>query len=160
VSESERVAEIIDTIRKIRESNVSLSAYFSENTVPFSRAQYYRYCKILQKSGEEGLYDKREEGNYTKLTDQIKNYVLALVTEDRALRSSQLQSKIFNQFGVHLSLSCLNAYRASFSLTKISVNKGEEITVEKSNWGINSHEFSVFYGYPGHIYNNINRSYQ
>lgn len=135
MSESKRVAEIIETIRKIRESNVSLTTYFSENTVPFSRAQYYRYCKILQKSGEEGLYDKREEGNNTKLTDQIKNYVLALVTEDRVLSSSQLQRKIFEQFGVHLSLSCLNAYRASLSLTRISVKKEEAISLEKSNGG-------------------------
>jgi hypothetical protein len=57
----------------IKESNQPVTDYFKKNIVPFSRVQYYLYCKTLQKYGEEGLKDKRTEGNYTKLTQRINN---------------------------------------------------------------------------------------
>ena len=78
MSDEDRIAEIIDAVYKIQESNLPLTTYFSQNCVPFSRGQYYRYCQILQKYGEEGLRDKRQTGNYSKLTERIKDYVIAL----------------------------------------------------------------------------------
>jgi len=79
MSEEERICEILSTIRKIEESKQPISVYFNQNSVPFSRAQYYRYRRILQKYGEEGLRDERKDGNYTKLTERIKDYVIAIV---------------------------------------------------------------------------------
>ena len=92
-------------ISDIFESQVSV--YFNQNSVPFSRAQYYRYRRILQKYDEEGLRDARKDGNYTKLTERLKDYVIAVVEENRSISSPQLQSKILNQFDVHISLPTL-----------------------------------------------------
>ena len=119
MSEEERISEILSTIHKIEESKQPVSVYFNQNSVPFSRAQYYRYRRILQKYGEKGLRDDRKDGNYTKLTERIKDYVLAIVKENRSISSSQLQSKIINQFNVQISLSGLNNFRASASLTRL-----------------------------------------
>ncbi|KAF5414361.1 MAG: hypothetical protein C5S48_09110 [Candidatus Methanogaster sp.] len=57
--EEERISEILNTIQNIKESKLPVTTYFEQNSVPFTRKQYYRYCRILKKSSEDGLYDKR-----------------------------------------------------------------------------------------------------
>lgn len=133
--EEERIYEIISTIHKIEESKKPVIVYFDQNPVPFSRAQYYRYRTILQKYGEEGLRDERKDGNYTKLTERIKDYVIAIVKENKSISSSQLQSKILNQFDVQISLSSLNNFRASASLTRLPTPKEEKYKCQKSGGG-------------------------
>ncbi len=121
----ERTDEILETIKKIQESRQPVKKYFENNFVPFSRSQYYIYCKTLQKYGEEGLYDHREEGNNTKLTQRIKDFVVSIVKENRSISSSKLKDKIASVFGINLSESSINIFRSSESLTRISVNKPE-----------------------------------
>lgn len=133
--EEERIREILSTIRKIEESKQPVVVYFNQNSVPFSRAQYYRYRRLLLKYGEEGLRDERKDGNYTKLTERIKDYVIAIVKENRSISSSQLQSKILNQFDVQISLSSLNNFRASASLTRLPTPKEEKYIRQKSGGG-------------------------
>jgi len=132
MSEEDRLCEILCTIQKIKESKQPVIAYFKQNAVPFSRAQYYRYCETLQKHGEEGLRDKRKDGNYTKLTERIKDHIVSTVNENRSIPSSQLQSKILNQFDVTISESCLNNFRASESLTRLPTHKEGEYKRQKS----------------------------
>jgi hypothetical protein len=135
MSEEERIYEILSTIHKIEESKQPVSVYFNQNSVPFSLAQYYRYRRILQKCGEDGLRDRRKDGNYTKLTERIKDYVIAIVKENRSISSSQLQSKILNQFNVQISLSSLNNFRASASLTRLPSPEKEKYKRQKSGGG-------------------------
>jgi hypothetical protein len=118
-----------------QESKQPVIAYFKQNSVPFSRAQYYRYCETLQKHDEEGLRDKRKDGNYTKLKERIKDYIVSTVNENRSIPSSQLQSKILNQFDVTISESCLNNFRASESLTRLPTHKEVEYKRQKSSGG-------------------------
>ncbi|RLG31677.1 hypothetical protein DRO03_00205 [Methanosarcinales archaeon] len=123
MSEEERIFEILSTIQNIKESELPVTTYFKQNSVPFTREQYYRYCRILKKSGEDGLYDKRKDGNYTKLTERIKDYIISTVTENRSITTPQLQGKILNKFDVKISESSLNAFRASVSLTRVPLHK-------------------------------------
>jgi transposase len=113
MSEEERICEILSTIQKIKESKQPVRGYFKQNSVPFSRAQYYTYCKTFQKYGEEGLRDKRKDGNYTKLKERIKGYVVSTIEENRSMPSSQLQSKILNQFDVKIRIERVNEVRQS-----------------------------------------------
>ncbi|MBL7117422.1 MAG: helix-turn-helix domain-containing protein, partial [Candidatus Syntrophoarchaeum sp.] len=82
--------------------------------------------------GEEGLRDKRKDGNYTKLTERIKDYIVSTVKENRSISSSQVQSKIINQFDTKISVSCLNNFRASESLTRLPAQKEKEYKRQKS----------------------------
>jgi hypothetical protein len=123
MSDDERINEILITIQKIKDSKEPVRRYFRNNYVPFSQAQYYNYCKILQKYGEEGLVDKRIDGNRTKLTERIKDYIIYTVSENRSMASSQLQKNILSQFDVNISESSLNTFRASESLTRIPETK-------------------------------------
>lgn len=135
MSNDRRIREILDIIQKMKESNQPVTDYFKQNIVPFSRAQYYLYCKTLQKYGEEGLKDKRTEGNYTKLTQRIKDYIVSTVKENQSISSTQLQSKILNQFNVNISKTCLNSFRTSESLSRIPPPEEIEYQHQKSNGG-------------------------
>ena len=119
--ETERVQEILNTLQKIKDSKLSVTDYFKQNKVPFSRAQYYNYCKTLQKYGEEGLKDKRADGNNTKLSQRIKDYIVTIVNENPNLSSTQLQTKILDQFNTTISKTSLNSFRASESLKRITI---------------------------------------
>lgn len=121
----DRINDILKTIKNIQESKQPIKKYFENNFVSFSQSQYYKYCKILQKYGEEGLRDHREDGNYTKLTPIIKGYIRATVKENRSIASSQLKIKIIDAFGVSLSEDTINIFRVSESLTRILINKPE-----------------------------------
>jgi len=130
----DRINDIIKTIKKIQESKQPIKKYFENNFVSFSESQYYKYCKILQKYGEEGLRDHREDGNYKKLTPTIKGYIRATVKENRSIASSQLKIKILDAFGVSLSEDTIHIFRVSESLTRIPINKPEYLH-QKSGGG-------------------------
>jgi hypothetical protein len=84
---------ILSEIQKIQDSKQTVRDYFENNYVPFSREQYYRYCRIIKKQGEEGLRDKRIDGNRTILTDRIKDYVFTQVF----LLSHRLHKQYINE---------------------------------------------------------------
>ena len=135
MSEEERICEILTTIQNIKESKLPITTYFKQNSVPFTRKQYYRYCRILKKSGEDGLYDKRKDGNYTKLTERIKDYIISTVTENRSISTPKLQGKILNKFDIKISESSLNTFRASVSLTRVPLHKEPKYKLVKSGGG-------------------------
>jgi AraC-like DNA-binding protein len=112
-------ADILSEIKKIENSPLSAREYFNQNTVPFSRSQYYIYRKTLNQFGENGLRDKRTDGNNTKLTSRVKDYIITVISDNREISSSQLQRKIQNMFGITVTESCLNSFRASISLTRV-----------------------------------------
>jgi len=105
ISNVRRREDMCDSKRYPKDQRVKTTCHsvFKHNSVPFSRVQYYRYCRTLQKRGEEGLRDKRKDGNYTKLTERIKDYIVSTVKENRSISSSQVQSKILNQFDAKIS---------------------------------------------------------
>lgn len=59
MSEKERICEILNTIQNIKDSKLPITTYFEQNSVQFSREQYYRYRRTLQKSSKDELHDKR-----------------------------------------------------------------------------------------------------
>ena len=135
MQDDDRIAKILSTIKKIEDSNLSVREYFDQNIVPFTRPQYYIHRKTLRKYGEEGLRDKRASGNNTKLTQRIKDYIIPIVTENRSIPSSQLQIKIQNQFGTKISISNINNFRASASLTRLPPPQKKECKQQKSGGG-------------------------
>ena len=134
MTEEDRIEDILSILQKIDESEESVRNYFKQNQVPFSRTQYYTYRRTLQKNGGEGLHDKRKDGNYTKLTERMKDCIVSIVKENRSISSSQLQSKIVDRFGVKISVSSLNNFRASASLTRLPASR-EQYKHQKSGGG-------------------------
>lgn len=129
--EEDRIIDILETIKKIQESKQPIKKYFETNFVLFSRAQYYNYCRIIKKYGQEGLIDHRKDGNNTKLTQRIKDYILSTLSENRSIESSQLKNKILDQFDVNISEESLNNFRSSVSLTRIPVPRKQLNTINQ-----------------------------
>ncbi len=131
----DRINELLKAIKKLQESKQPIKKYFENNSVPFSRSQYYAYCQTLQKYGEDGLRDHREDGNYTKLTKGIKDFIVGTVNENRSISSSQLKNKILSIFGVNLSEASISIFRASESITRIPSISVPEYQLQKSSGG-------------------------
>lgn len=117
--EKERIQEILSTIQQIKDSEQSVNSYFrTRSSVPFSKAQYYNYLKVLKKSGENGLRDKRENGYNRKLTESIKNYITICVGEHPGISASDMRMKIQKRFDVDISRSSINDFRKSRGLVR------------------------------------------
>ncbi len=142
----QRVQKILNNIQSIRESNLSVKKYFETNFVPFSRVQYYNYCKILNKYGEEGLRDKREDGNSTKLTQSIKDNIRITVKNDPYISTKEIIGKIQKEFNTNISKSSLNDFCKSKGLTKKRPEKITEYTTQRSGGGEIITGFAFFSG--------------
>lgn len=127
--------KILYTINKIKKSTLSVREYFKTNTVPFSEAQFYNYCNILKKYGEEGMYDKRQDGNSTKLIQPIKDYIKFTVKEDKSISSSQVAEKIQKEFKTKISRQSINNYRKSVGLIRESPSKENQYQRQESGGG-------------------------
>jgi len=123
--EEERIQEILNTIQKIKDSKKSVISYFKTSTVPFSKAQYYNYLKCLKRYGEEGLKDKRKDGNNRKLGQNIKDYITICIREEPGISASQLRTSIQKQFDTDLSKSSVNDFRKSKGLPRQPFKKNE-----------------------------------
>ena len=130
----ERIQEILNVIQEIRNSGKSVSSYFRTSAVPFSKAQYYNYLRCSKKYGEEGLRDKRRDGNNRKLTQRIKGYITVCIKEEPGISASQLRQKIQNQFDMDISKSSINDFRKSKGLPRQPV-KEKEYKSQRSGGG-------------------------
>ena len=130
----ERIQEILNTIQKIKDSKESVNNYFRINDVPFSKAQYYNYLKCLKKYGENGIRDKRENGNNKKLTQSIGDYISIRIKEEPSISASQLQLIIQKQYDTSLSRSSINAFRKSKGFPRRPVKK-KEYKLQRSGGG-------------------------
>src|SRR6202041_1881375 len=70
--------EIAATVERIAASDLSVDEYFRRNSVPFSRAQYFRYWGRLATQGMSGLQDGRSKGNHRKLTPEAECFLRGL----------------------------------------------------------------------------------
>jgi transposase len=131
----ERVQKILCAIHKIRASNLSVNTYFKRHDIPFSRVQYYTYCKIVKKYGEEGLRDKREEGNYTKLTQKIKDYIIFTVKHDPYITTRELRCRIQEEFATAISKSSVNNFRKTSGFISKRPEKRNAYEVQRSGGG-------------------------
>lgn len=110
--------KILEVIKSIKKSNLSVRKYFQINTVPFSQSQFYTYCSIIKKSGEEGLYDKRQDGNSTKLTQTIKDFITFTVSDNMSISSATLASRIQKKFKIVISRQSINSFRKSARIVR------------------------------------------
>ncbi len=133
--EDERIHEILSTIQQIKDSEQSVSSYFrTRSSVPFSKAQYYNYLKILKESGKNGLRDKRENRYNRKLTESIKDYIIACVREHPGISASDMRMKVQKRFDVDISRSGINDFRKSRGLVRQPSSK-EEYEFQRSGGG-------------------------
>ena len=108
-----RTEAILSAIEQIGNSELSVREYFATNPVPFSRVQYYTYCKVLKEHGEAGLRDGRENGNYRKVTQAMREYLRFRTQEDPSISEGELREAIEKRFRTTISKATLNNLRRS-----------------------------------------------
>ena len=78
-----RSSMILQVMKNVEESSLSINQYFKEKRAPFSQAQYYLYKKILKEKGREGLSDQRCEGNNLRFRETTQGMLSAYVLQER-----------------------------------------------------------------------------
>jgi len=106
-----RIQKILNEMHSIQTSDLSVNKYFEVHDVPFSRVQYYTYCRLLKEYGENGLRDRRKDGNPTKLTQRIQDYIGFMVRHEPTISTQELRRSIHNEFDTEISKSSVNDFR-------------------------------------------------
>lgn len=112
-----RPAQIIQAIKAIEDSPLSVNQYFKENDLPFNYTTYYSYKKIINDKGIAGLIDQRSKGNNGKLSDSIKSYVKGFLDNKRHTTSFEIKNIVENEFQVAISVRSINRFRQENNLS-------------------------------------------
>jgi len=114
-----RSTNIIKAIKAIEKSPLSVNKYFKKYNPPFNYSTYYSYKQTIKEEGIEGLSDKRHQGNNTKLTTEIKNYVKGFLENKRSTTSLEIKNKIKKEFKIDISVRSINRFRQANKLSLI-----------------------------------------
>lgn len=125
----QRIMTILEMLKEIEQSSLSVNQYFKTQNPPLSRAQYYLYKKALQEVGIEGLIDQRTKGNNLKFTKEMKGYAKGMLTVNRSLTTQEVQQAIKDEFGVPISKTVIKNFRRENELTwRVPKKEEEELT--------------------------------
>ena len=101
----DRSKVIIFWIEKIEKSSLSISEFFKKFKVPFSRSQYYIYCKKYHEFGEIGLQDKRSEGGNKKTNLESEAFIAGCIAANANVSPQWLIKELAERYGCNLTPS-------------------------------------------------------
>ena len=96
---------IIEWVKRISQSEVSIAKFFTDYEVPFSKAQYFIYKKQLKIAGSAGLKDGRTRGGNRKLNHEAEAFLLGCVTTKSDVTLEWLQKSLQDKLRYSVSLS-------------------------------------------------------
>jgi hypothetical protein len=99
---------VLGWLQRIESSGLSIAAFFKENEVPFSRAQYFIYKKQLALSGPEGIQDRRRRGGNRKLSEEAEGFLLGCVKSKPDVTLEWLQQAIKANFSREVDRSTIS----------------------------------------------------
>lgn len=100
-----KVKEIVEAVERIEQSSLSAEEYIQRYGAPFSIAQFYRYRARLSSEGEEGLQDKRCNGNNSKLNKEQIGFVRGFIKNRTDVSPTQVQRAIEEEFSIKVHRS-------------------------------------------------------
>jgi transposase len=92
-------------MNRIERSNLSVSAYFAQRDVPFTRMQYYRYRNGLSERGVEALRDGRAAGNRRRVHAEAEGFLAGYVAAHPRIDLTELCDVLEEHFGIELTAS-------------------------------------------------------
>jgi transposase len=98
-----RVKNIVKWIGQIEKSDLSVVEFWKTNSVPFSRAQYFKYKKRLQTFGLDGLMDRRSMGRNRKVTPEHELFIKGYIQENSEFSLAELQRALMGEFQCNVS---------------------------------------------------------
>ena len=94
--------EIASALREIADSGLSVDEYFRRYSVPFSRAQHFRYKARLAAQGLDGLIDGRSKGNHRKLTPDAEGFLRGVHRANPRLSLQQICETLETSLGIRV----------------------------------------------------------
>lgn len=98
---------IITWLKRIQSSELSVSQFFSQHTVPFSRSQYFLYKKKFAESGIDGLVDQRKNGGNRKIGLREEAFLQGYVTGGGSVILEDLQKILKNKLNCDVTLTTI-----------------------------------------------------
>ena len=133
-----KIKIVIEWIERIRESKMPVAVFFSDNDVPFSKAQYYIYKKKLEIEGLSGLSDNRTRGGNRKLSPEAEGFLLGCVKSNAGITLECLQSSLQDNFNQRVSLSSISRAIKRISKDQVHLSRGRRKSTLKNEAVINS----------------------
>lgn len=99
---------IIVWMERIGRSELTISDFFSNHKVPFSKAQYFNYKRQIAIAGHEGLQDRRNLGGNRKISLEAEGFLLGCVKSNPDVTLEWLQKAIQENFNCKLSLPAIS----------------------------------------------------
>ena len=105
--------EIASMVQKIANSRLSVDEYLQEHSVPFGRAQYFRYKARLGAAGLEGLRDGRSAGNHRRLTPDAKGFIRGCHQGNPNLSLQEISEALESELGLQVDRSTVSRFLSS-----------------------------------------------
>ncbi|MCP4755062.1 MAG: helix-turn-helix domain-containing protein [Proteobacteria bacterium] len=99
-----KATEVVEWVERIEKSTLSLSKFFEAHDIPFSRAKYFIYKRRLEKSGPDGLIDKRSVGGNHKITHEQETFLKGCVRSNRDASLGWLRQMLVEEFDCEVDL--------------------------------------------------------
>ena len=100
---ADRTEQIVKWLERFKRSGLSAGAFFAKHRLPFSRAQFYRYCKALEEGGTEAVADGRSQGNNWRLDPESEGFLVGYVSAHPQATQTELRNEILRRFGIEIS---------------------------------------------------------
>jgi|TARA_B100000315_G_scaffold255358_1_gene298523 transposase len=102
----DRGQTIVAWLKRIEESPLSVVDFFEKTpSIPFSRAQYYRYRRKVDDSGEQALFERRHTGGNRKLSEVAEAFIAGCVESDPNVSPHWLREMLAEKYECNLSPS-------------------------------------------------------
>jgi len=98
---------IVTWLKRIQSSEFSVSQFFSQYTVPFSRSQYFLYKKKFAENGIDGLVDQRKNGGNRKIGLREEAFLQGYVARGGSVILEDLQKILKNKFNCDVTLTTI-----------------------------------------------------
>lgn len=123
---------ISEWMERIKRSELTISDFFSTYNVPFSKAQYFIYKKLLAAESSDDLTDQRKLGGNRKLSLEAEGFLLGCVVSNPEVTLAWLQKIIQKKFSCEISLSSISRAIKRRSDNQICLPKGRpKLKLEK-----------------------------
>lgn len=103
-------SKIAAIMQRISESGLSVDEYFRRHSVPFGRAQYFRYKARLAERGADGLSDGRRAGNHRKLTPEMEGFLRGVRETDPGKSTRDLQQMMESVLGIQVAPTTISRF--------------------------------------------------
>jgi hypothetical protein len=120
---------ILGWLERIERSKLTITAFFKEYEVPFSKAQYFIYKKQFALSGPEGLQDRRRHGGNRKLSEEAEGFLFGCVKSNPDVTLEWLQRAIRDNFDSELNRSTISRAIKRVSGNQVHLPRGRRKSI-------------------------------